>query len=493
MFQAGDKVAEHLELVRLLGAGGMGSVWVAKHLRLRTEVAVKFLSASMLNNSAARSRFDREAQWVAQVKSPHVVQVLDQGVTTLDPPQPYIVMELLEGEDLGRLLDRLGPLPLADALYILDQTCSGLAAAHSAGLVHRDIKPENIFLMTGERPFVKILDFGVARATQDTSINRLTHTGGVIGTAHYMSPEQLFEGKQVDHRTDIWALGVVTYRMVTGQLPFDGNTYGDLCLAVNQGKYTPPSRIGSLPSELDGLIAHALATDRNQRFSSVREFSAELRALAQRISAVPALPPLAGSSAGVVPAITAPGRAPGSAGSGSHPGADVDTGSGPNQTEAGATITVESVPLRRSGLLAAGAVAAVIALGAAGFGVFQFLSRGAPLAGQAEAASSPVQAGTPPSHAPPAAKAAASAAETGPTASPVASDTPSDFAGESTPRETDSRKKMAKSAAQPPRKNTAPRTSTPQPTSTRNDQASGPKPAKKTSPNPTSTEKYRGF
>jgi len=164
MFKAGDKVAEHLELVRLLGTGGMGAVWVARHLRLRTEVAVKFLSASMLNNSAARSRFDREAQWVAQVKSPHVVQVLDQGVTSADPPQPFIVMELLEGEDLGRLLERVGVLPLSEAVHILEQACSGLSAAHAAGLVHRDIKPENIFLLAGDRPFVKILDFGVARA-----------------------------------------------------------------------------------------------------------------------------------------------------------------------------------------------------------------------------------------------------------------------------------------------------------------------------------------
>ncbi len=364
MFQPGDKVAEHLELVRLLGAGGMGSVWVARHLRLRTEVAVKFLSATMLNNSAARSRFDREAQWVAQVKSPHVVQVLDQGVTSSEPPQPYIVMELLEGEDLGQVLERRGALPLSETAIILDQVSSGLAAAHASGLVHRDIKPENIFLLSGERPFVKILDFGVARATFEASINRLTHTGGVIGTAHYMSPEQLFEGKQVDQRTDVWALGVVSYRMLTGHLPFDGNTYGDLCLAVNQGSYIPPSQRAGLPTDVDAFIARALATDRTARFATAKEFASELTALAYRHSANPMLPLHSGSG------VTGEYRPS----TGDRPSATLGATLQNTQTDAGAAVTVESVPMNRSNLLAVGALVGLIVVGAVVFGAIKLWS-----------------------------------------------------------------------------------------------------------------------
>ncbi|HEY6723151.1 MAG TPA: serine/threonine-protein kinase, partial [Polyangiaceae bacterium] len=422
MFKSGDQVAEYLRLVRLLGAGGMGSVWVADHLRLRTQVAVKFLSVTMLNNTAARSRFDREAQLVAQVKSPHVVQVLDQGITVTELPQPFIVMELLDGEDLGQLLERKQTLSIEEAYFILDQVCAGLGTAHGLGLVHRDIKPENIFLLAGDRPFVKILDFGIARATQNQEDKRLTHTGGVIGTAHYMSPEQLFEGKQADHRTDIWALGVVLYRAITGRLPFDGTTYGDLCLAVHRGVYTPASQLVPINPEIDGFIARALATDRNARFSTVKEFAAELATFVQRRSALPGMPITAGSLPGAVRATTAdrgyvqtgtgPGTGPGAgpagyvdtgtgpgAGTGPagyvHPGTGPGTGPGgmagtirmapgmslgtgtnpeapPQATDIGTTVNVPEVPTSRSGLVAVGALFGVLVLAGGVFAASRF-------------------------------------------------------------------------------------------------------------------------
>jgi len=412
MFKSGDQVAEYLRLVRLLGSGGMGSVWIADHLRLRTQVAVKFLSVTMLNNTAARSRFDREAQLVAQVKSPHVVQVLDQGVTVTELPQPFIVMELLDGEDLGQLLERKQTLSIEEAYFILDQVCAGLGTAHALGLVHRDIKPENIFLLAGDRPFVKILDFGIARATQNQEDKRLTHTGGVIGTAHYMSPEQLFEGKQADHRTDIWALGVVLYRALTGRLPFDGTTYGDLCLAVHRGVYTPASQLVPLNPEIDGFIARALATDRNARFSTVKEFAAELASFVQGRSALPGVPFASGSLPGVVRATTAdrsyaqPGTGPGTGSgpsafvpAGTGPGTDTGPGAGtgpeglagtvrmapgvslatgsnpeapPQATDVGTTVNVPQLPTDRSGIVAIGAILGVLVLAGGVFAASRF-------------------------------------------------------------------------------------------------------------------------
>jgi serine/threonine-protein kinase len=201
------------------------------------------------------------------------------------------------------------------------------------------------------------LDFGIARATQSVEVQRLTQTGGVIGTAHYMSPEQLFEGKQVDHRTDVWALGVVLYRMLTGQLPFEGNTYGDLCLAVNQGTYAPPSEQGSLAPAVDQFMEQALATDRNLRFSSVREFGIELSALAQRQSGMTPLAIGTSSNSGAVRAIT---------GATLSPGATRQT-----RTDTATTVTVESLPLNRSGTLVAAAALGMIVLAGGAFAAYK--------------------------------------------------------------------------------------------------------------------------
>jgi serine/threonine-protein kinase len=216
--------------------------------------------------------------------------------------------------------------------------------------------------MSGDRSFVKLLDFGIARATQDAEQGRLTQTGGVIGTAHYMSPEQLFEGKQVDHRSDVWALGVVTYRMLTGRLPFDGNTYGDLCLAVNQGVFTPASSVAALPPELDLFLARALATNRNQRFASVKEFAAEFTAFVQRQSGMSNLPVLPGSASGAVaPTI------------GSRP---ATSGTQQLQTEAVASVTLQDVPMRRSGPALMGAILGVVLIGAVAVAAFKVWSSG---------------------------------------------------------------------------------------------------------------------
>lgn len=523
MFKSGDQVAEYLRLVRLLGSGGMGSVWIADHLRLRTQVAVKFLSVTMLNNTAARSRFDREAQLVAQVKSPHVVQVLDQGVTTTELPQPFIVMELLDGEDLGQLLERKQTLGIEEAYFILDQVCAGLGTAHSMGLVHRDIKPENIFLLAGDRPFVKILDFGIARATQNQEDKRLTHTGGVIGTAHYMSPEQLFEGKQADHRTDIWALGVVLYRALTSRLPFDGTTYGDLCLAVHRGVFTPASQLAPLNPEIDGFIARALATDRNARFSTVKEFAGELATFVQRRSALPGLPITSGSMPEAVRATTADrayvhtGAGAGTgervqtgAGTGSGlagtirmaPGVSLGTGTNPEAqrqaTDIGTTMNVPEVPTNRSGIVAVGALLGVLVLAGGVFAASRFLADDTQK--QTETAKETVPAGQPPSSAvAPPAEAPADPPATPATPPAASSSAPAVEPSVVPPEAPPAGGKLAASPPgtkikpfTPPAKSGPLNNGTSKNPSTSNDQASAPPKGPQTPTTPPG-EKYRGF
>lgn len=276
MLQAGAIVAEHLRLVRQLGSGGMGSVWVAEQTRLGGHVAVKFLSTALLDHESARSRFDREARLVAKIKSQHVVQVHDHGVTTTEPAIPYIVMELLEGTDLSKLLDRSGPVGLAKAAEIIDQICDALTKAHDAGIVHRDIKPENVIVLDEARTFIKLLDFGVAHG-KDTGIDRLTQTGLLLGTAHYMSPEQLFSGKDIDARADLWALGILSYQMLANEVPFQAETFGQLCLQVRDGTFPALSTKVNVPPGVDVWFEKALSTDRAHRFQSATEMARAFR------------------------------------------------------------------------------------------------------------------------------------------------------------------------------------------------------------------------
>lgn len=287
MLQAGTVVAQHLRLVRQLGSGGMGSVWVAEHLRLGGQVAVKFLSTALLDHASARSRFAREAKWAAKIRSPHVVQVHDHGVVPGDYPMPYIVMELLDGRDLSSVLVQEGPLGLARAAEILEQVCEALTTAHAAGVVHRDIKPENVFLLEQTKTFVKLLDFGVAHG-DDGQIDRLTQTGLLLGTAHYMSPEQLFSGKDIDHRADLWALGVLTYQMLTNDLPFQADTFGQLCLRVKDGTFPPLNDFVNVPPGVEQWFERALCLDREARFQSASEAYEAFARVAAGLPMVPA-------------------------------------------------------------------------------------------------------------------------------------------------------------------------------------------------------------
>ncbi|MFI5302798.1 MAG: serine/threonine-protein kinase, partial [Polyangiales bacterium] len=272
----GAMLTPSLRLVRPLGAGGMGRVWVALHLGLRAEVAVKIISADLIKNEDARDRFSREAAAAAQVRSAHVVQTLDYGVTASG--LPYIAMELLEGRDLANLIGEHGALDPTDVCKIVAQVARALARAHERQIIHRDIKPENIFLTDagGGDLFVKVLDFGVAKAPLD-AVSRATGTGMMLGTPVYMSPEQVRGEKTIDSRSDVWSLGVVAFEALTGKLPFEGETVGALSIAICHDPLPVPSAVlPSLGKYADRWFLRACARQPALRFQGAMELATAL-------------------------------------------------------------------------------------------------------------------------------------------------------------------------------------------------------------------------
>ncbi len=284
----GTRVTPNVELLRPLGSGGMGSVWVAQHHGLDVEVAVKFVSSEAAGgDEATTSRFKREAALSAKIKSPHVVKTFDFGLT--DDGVPFIVMELLSGESLGGRLAREGKLLPRDVAVIVAQTAQVLEEAHALGVVHRDIKPDNLFLIeAGYELFVKVLDFGIAKQTAKLGVASVTDTGAILGTPEYMSPEQLLSPKSADWRADMWALAVVAYRALTGVTPFTGETLPSLSLAICNATYQAPSTLyDGLPEGTDAWFARAFEPKRERRFESVTAMAQALTSLFRDSTVVP--------------------------------------------------------------------------------------------------------------------------------------------------------------------------------------------------------------
>ncbi|UQA60893.1 serine/threonine-protein kinase [Polyangium aurulentum] len=284
MSEAGRVLSNRYRLVRPVGQGSQGSVWIADHLALNTPVAVKLIDPELAKRDDARERFKREATAAAQLRSAHVVQILDHGI---DQGQPFIVMELLEGEDLFDRLNARGRLSLRETSKVITQVARALARAHAAGITHRDLKPENVFLCHNEDDeVVKVLDFGVAKVKDPAKATMArTGVGTLIGTPHYMSPEQVKGIQEVDHRTDLWALGVMTYQCVVGELPFDSEGVGDLLIKISIAEPPVPSKVyAGLPAAFDAWFARACARDPDKRFQSARELA---EALARVVASVP--------------------------------------------------------------------------------------------------------------------------------------------------------------------------------------------------------------
>ncbi|WP_437738029.1 serine/threonine-protein kinase [Sorangium sp. So ce1335] len=265
---AGTTVADRFRLVRPLRQGGMGSVWLAQHIGLDIPCAIKFMHAQGVSKEV-RHRFEREAKVAAQIRSPHVVQILDHGVWK---GTPYIAMEYLEGEDLDTRIQRVGRLDPHDTMAITAQVARALTKAHAAGLVHRDLKPANIFLVKDDdREIAKVLDFGIAKdSTPKVTSN--TKTGSLLGTPAYMSPEQAQGTKSIDHRSDLWSLAVVVFECLTGRLPFDSQAFGDLLLKIMVRPLPVPSQLAPVPPGFDAWWARAASREPDARFQSAREF-----------------------------------------------------------------------------------------------------------------------------------------------------------------------------------------------------------------------------
>jgi serine/threonine-protein kinase len=259
----------NLRLRRPLGRGGMGVLWIAEHRALGTEVVVKFLSDELLGDPSAARRIAREAAAAAQVRSPHVAQVFDHGVS--ESGLPFIVMERLTGCDLRTLLETRGTLSLEETTTIIVQLAKALRKTHLAGIVHRDVKPSNIFLCDSEDGiFVKLLDFGLAQhSAMDSSLSSGSHR--CAGTPPYMSPEQLI-GDPVDARSDIWSLGAVAFECLTGRRPFAGETLGAFTLAIHTLALPALTQFKpELPPRIDAWFGRACARSREDRFGSATE------------------------------------------------------------------------------------------------------------------------------------------------------------------------------------------------------------------------------
>lgn len=276
MTSLGRVIAQRYRMLYPLGQGGMGSVWVGEHIELNTSVAVKFIDTRLAADEQARKRFRREAQAAAALNGQHVVQVFDYGI---DDGDPYIVMELLDGETLATRLAREGSLDVEDTARMVAQVAKGLARAHEQGIVHRDLKPENIFLVSDDDTFsVKLLDFGVAKILGSVS-DVLTQPGFVVGTIHYTSPEQL-HGSQVDARADIWSLAVVTYECLTGQRPIDAPSTPQLISAICNPPFPAPSSVAAVPPGFDEWFARATHKTLSERHASIRAAAVAFEQLA---------------------------------------------------------------------------------------------------------------------------------------------------------------------------------------------------------------------
>jgi predicted ATPase len=280
MFVPPGTRVDRYEVIRALGSGGMGHVYLCRDTRLDRMVAVKLLDRQIAQDPHLRGRFDREARALIALNHPHVLTLFDVGEIG---GTPYLVSEVVEGLDLRRLMDQ-GEVQVDEALRIVEQVASGLSAAHAAGIVHRDVKPENVMV----RPdgYVKVLDFGVAKLQSFASRDEAgadrpgTAAQTLVGTVRYMSPEQV-RGEAVDRRSDVWSLGVVLYELVAQRLPFTGRTPADVIAAVLGAALLPVSDAapGRAPRALDAILARALQRDPAQRYGSCDELRADLHAL----------------------------------------------------------------------------------------------------------------------------------------------------------------------------------------------------------------------
>jgi len=272
----GDVVQGRFRIEAVLGQGGMGVVFGAKELGSERPIALKVLAPEASVHPDAVGRFVNEARAAMQLESRHVVKVFEVG--TLEMGLPFIVMEMLQGKDLSEVMEQKKTLPIPEAVDYVTQAADAIADAHAHRIVHRDLKPSNLFLTTAN--LVKVLDFGVSKvqAPPNQRGGPKTATGAVLGSPHYMAPEQLKSAKDADPRADIWSLGVILYELLAGRPPFEGRSYGDLFMAVLSGQFVPLSTVrADVPPALEEIVARCLKKSRDERFPTVADLVAALR------------------------------------------------------------------------------------------------------------------------------------------------------------------------------------------------------------------------
>jgi serine/threonine-protein kinase len=309
----GAVLADRYQIVRRIGEGGMGAVYEAKHTVIGKRVAVKVLLEKLVAKSDFVARLLQEARLASSIGHEHIVDVTDFGTTT--DGRSFVVMEFLDGESLAELAMREAPLPIERSLGIARQVASALGAAHAKGIFHRDVKPENIYLVKrGDADFVKVVDFGISKAVKPGGDEggegyRLTHTGLLLGTPLYMSPEQARGEEDLDHRCDIWALGVLLYECLTGEVPFRANNYLGIISQVLTHEPTPPSKLRpelGISGAVEAVVMRAMAKDRARRYQTMAEVEGDLERLLagdQNVGFVP-------RAAAATKAATAPRRWP---------------------------------------------------------------------------------------------------------------------------------------------------------------------------------------
>ncbi|MET0591916.1 MAG: serine/threonine-protein kinase [Polyangiaceae bacterium] len=283
--KAGEVLAGKYRVESVLGVGGMGMVVLVRHIDLGQQMAIKMMMPGVIHDDQAAARFVREARAAAAIQSEHVVRIFDVG--TFDSGLPYMVMELLRGEDLSQLLSRESQLPIEDAVDYVLQASHAIAEAHARGIVHRDLKPSNLFVTTRSdgTALVKVLDFGISKALNPEvdvpSSANLTATSAIMGSPLYMSPEQVRNAKQVDARTDIWALGVILHELLTGAPAFSADTLPGICAAITADDPPPLRSLRDDASEaLEAVIIKCLEKNVTKRYQTTKEFMTALRPFA---------------------------------------------------------------------------------------------------------------------------------------------------------------------------------------------------------------------
>jgi eukaryotic-like serine/threonine-protein kinase len=267
--------------ISLLGEGGMGAVYLAEHPAIGRRVAVKVLHKNYIRDENLLTRFLNEARAANAIRHPNIIEILDSG--TIADGTPFLVMELLEGESLGTRIRRVGALPLQTAVEFCYQTASALGAAHKKGIVHRDLKPDNLFVVPDphdpERERIKVLDFGIAKLQQGSASDSVkTRTGTLMGTPIYMSPEQCRGTKTVDHRSDIYSLGIIFFEMLCGQPPFVSEGFGELVnMHLNVAPPAPSSQNANVSPTLDAIVLKMLAKNPDERFADMGELQTALK------------------------------------------------------------------------------------------------------------------------------------------------------------------------------------------------------------------------